>query len=68
MAQIMTEYVTKRYKVTKEMDSKLLEIERELNIPPSAMVRLALSIVLPKLKNENFTHEGVRNLWDKQKF
>lgn len=68
MAQIMTEYVTKRYKITKEMDNKLLEIERELNIPPSAMVRLALDVVLPKLKKENFTYEGMKTLWGKQKF
>lgn len=68
MSQIGTEIVTKRYKVTVAQDETLLEIERELNIPPSAMVRLALNIVLPKLRDQNFKYSGIKNLWESEKF
>ncbi len=61
-------HVTKRYKVTKAQDDKLLEIEEQLNIPPSAIVRLALDCFLPKVKNENYKYEGIKNLWNEQKF
>lgn len=60
--------VTKRYKITEAQDAKLLEIERELNIPPSAIVRLALNCFLPKVKDEGFKYAGIKDLWDSQKF
>ena len=60
--------VTKRYKITEDQDAKLLEIERQLNIPPSAIVRLALNCFLPKIKDENFKYSGIKNLWDNEKF
>lgn len=50
------------------MDNKLLEIEKELNIPPSSIVRLALNCFLPKLRGEGFTYGGIRELWDRSKF
>ena len=68
MAQTETITVTKRYKITKAQDNKLLEIERELNIPPSAMVRLALNIILPKLRDEGFKYAGIKEVWDRSKF
>ena len=68
VSQPMTEYVTNRYKVTKQQDEKLREIENELNIPPSAIVRLALNCFLPKIKDENFKYAGVKDLWDERKF
>ena len=61
-------HVTKRYKVTEAQDNKLMEIERELGISPSAMVRLALNIILPKLRDENFKYGGIKELWDRNKF
>ena len=68
MTQNETKIVTKRYKVTEAQDEKLLEIERELNIPPSAIVRLALNCFLPKLRDENFRYGGIKELWDGNKF
>lgn len=68
LTQKETIYVTKRYKVTESQDDKLLEIEKELGISPSAMVRLALNIILPKLRDENFKYGGIKELWDRNKF
>lgn len=67
-AQSETVIVTRRYKVTKSMDDTLNEIERELNIPPSAIVRLALNTFLPKVKDSHYKYEGIKNLWDQNKF
>jgi len=68
MTQKDTILVTKRYKITSTQNEKLLEIERELNIPPSAIVRLALNVFLPKIKDENFKYEGIKKLWNETKF
>lgn len=67
MAQKEVIHVTKRYKVTEQKDEKLMEIERELGISPSAMVRLALNIILPKLRDENFKYGGIKEMWDRNK-
>lgn len=63
-----TIYITKRYKVTDKQDEKLLEIEKELGISPSAIVRLALNTFLPKLRDENLKYGGIKELWDRNKF
>jgi len=55
-------------KVTQRQDSALLEIDKELFIPPSAMVRLALNVTLPKFRDENFKYGGIKELWDRNKF
>lgn len=68
MAQSETEIVTRRYKVTKQMSDTLDEIDRELNIPPSAIVRLALNCFLPKIKDSHYKYEGIKRLWDDGKF
>lgn len=68
VAHAETITVTKRYKVTKAQDDKLLEIERELNIPPSAIVRMALNTFLPKLKDGGFKYAGIKEVWDRSKF
>lgn len=60
--------VTKRYKVTEAQDQKLMEIERELGISPSAIVRLALNTFLPKIKDEGFKYAGIKDVWDRSKF
>lgn len=67
-SQSETKYVTNRYKVTQAMDSTLREIEDELNIPPSAIVRLALNCFLPKVRDSHYKYEGIRKLWDDNKF
>ena len=68
MAQKEIIHVTKRYKVTEEQDNKLQEIERELGISPSAIVRLALNTFLPKLKDNGFKYSGIKEAWDRNKF
>lgn len=68
MTQKETKIVTKRYKVTEAQDAKLLEIENELGIPPSSIVRLALNCFLPKVRDENFRYGGIKDLWDRNKF
>lgn len=68
VAQKEIKTVTKRYKVTEEQDATLLEIERELNIPPSAIVRLELNCFLPKLRDNGFKYSGVKELWNNNKF
>ena len=68
MTQKETITVTNRYKVTKEQDDKLREIERELNIPPSAIIRLALNTFLPKLRDAGFKYAGIKEVWNRSKF
>jgi phage terminase small subunit len=68
MAQKEIIHVTKRYKITEQQDEKLIEIEKELGISPSAIVRLALNIFLPKLRDENFKYGGIKELWGRNKF
>lgn len=67
MSQTETIHVTKRYKVTEAQDKTLLEIEKELNIPPSAIVRLALNCFLPKIKDCGFKYQGIKDVWDNHK-
>lgn len=68
MTQVETNKVTKRYKVTEEQDRILLEIEKELNIPPSAIVRIALNCFSPKIKDCGFKYDGIKKLWNENKF
>lgn len=68
MAKPATTYVNERFDVTTQQSAKLKEIKEELGIPPSAMVRLALNIILPKLRDENFRYGGIKELWDRNKF
>jgi hypothetical protein len=68
MAKKAVDIVNKRFDITRDQYEKLNEIEENLKIPPSAMVRLALNIILPKLRDENFRYGGIRELWDREKF
>ena len=68
MTQCGTEIITERYKVTKAQSNALKEIHSELNIPPSAIVRLALNCFLPKIKDNGFKYSGVKDAWDRSKF
>ena len=68
MAKTATTYVNERFDITEKQSAKLREIKEELGIPPSAMVRLALNIIIPKLRDEGFKYGGIKDLWDRNKF
>lgn len=68
MAKNATSYVNERFDITTQQSAKLKEIKEELGIPPSAIIRLALNVFLPKIKDENFKYGGIKELWDRSKF
>lgn len=68
LTQNVTKIVTKRVKITERQADKLAEIDEELGIPPSAIIRLALNCFLPKLRDEQYRYGGIKELWDKNKF
>ena len=49
-----------RYKTTKQQKEWLIKAERELGIPQSALIRMALSSFIPKMGNSGFTEKGIR--------
>lgn len=49
-----------RYKITKEQKERLKDIEARLNIPQSALIRMALDVFLPKIGNSGFSEKGIR--------
>ena len=61
-------YVNKRFDITNQQYNKLKEIEDELKIPASAIIRLALNTFLPKLRDDGFKYGGIKQLWDRNKF
>ena len=68
MAKPAINYVNERFDITDEQSVRLKDYKERLNIPPSAIVRLALSCFLPKIRSDNFTEEGIKNLWNSNKF
>lgn len=68
MAKTAINYVNERFDITEKQSEKLKEIKEQLNIPPSAIIRIALNCFLPKLRDENFRYAGIKDLWDKDKF
>lgn len=68
MADRVIKIVNKRFDITQDQFNQLVEIDKHLKIPPSAIVRVALNCFLPKIKNDNFTYEGISNLWNHSKF
>ena len=68
MAKSAVNYVNERFDITEQQSKKLKEIKAELNIPQSAIVRLALNCFLPKVRDENFKYAGIKDLWDNTKF
>ncbi len=68
MAKPAVNYVNKRFDITEKQAEKLAEIHENLNIPPSAIIRLALNCFFPKVRDENFCYGGIKDLWDSNKF
>ena len=68
MAKAAVNYVNERFDITVKQSEKLKEIKEQLNIPPSAIIRLALNCFLPKVRDENFKYGGIKELWDRNKF
>ena len=68
MAKNAVHYVNERFDITVSQSIKLKEIKEELNIPPSAIVRLALNCFLPKIKDYGFKYSAIKDLWDREKF
>lgn len=68
MANPAVNYVNERFDITEKQSEQLKEIKEQLNIPPSAIVRLALNCFLPKVRDENFKYSGIKDLWDDRKF
>lgn len=68
MANHAVNYVNERFDITMDQSHKLREIKEQLNIPPSAIIRLALNCFLPKLKDEGFKYSGISDLWNDTKF
>lgn len=68
MSNPVENYVEGRYKITAKQAEKLKEIDEYLNIPPSAIIRLALNCFLPKVRDENYRYGGIKDLWDNNKF
>lgn len=68
MAKPSVNYVNERFDITVKQSEKLKEIKEQLNIPPSAIIRLALNCFLPKIRDENFKYGGIKELWDRNKF
>lgn len=60
--------VNKRFDITEGQYLILQEIDEHLKIPPSAIVRLALNTFLPKVRDSHFKYEGIKNIWNQNKF
>lgn len=50
-----------RYKTTEKQKIWLREAEKELGIPQSALIRMALDSFIPKTENCGYTKRGIRN-------
>lgn len=57
-----------RGRIKKSQLLRLKDLENRLDIPASALVRIAIDCFLPKLTNCGFKEEGIKNLWNDQKF
>lgn len=49
-----------RYKTTKEQKEQLIQLEKDLGIPQSALIRMALTVFLPAIKNNGYTEKGIK--------
>jgi hypothetical protein len=55
--------VEKRLKITKVQADQLAEMEQTLNIPTSALVRMALNAFLPLTGNKGYTAAGIKSAY-----
>ena len=51
----------RRVKITEDQDKRLIELEEEINIPASALVRMSLDCFLPKLENNGYNKKGIKS-------
>lgn len=49
-----------RYKITKIQKDQIKDLEERLNIPASALVRMALDCFLPKVRNAGYNENGIK--------
>lgn len=68
MRKEAVKFVNKRFDITDAQFNALSEIDEHLKIPPSAIVRMALNCFLPKLRDEKYKYEGIKNVWNNRKF
>jgi len=68
VSNVSTTTVRNRYEVLESQHTRLQEISERLNIPQSALVRLAIDCFLPKIENMEVTDEGILTVWNRTKF
>lgn len=68
MSNHAVKYVNDRFDIREDQKKKLAYFKEHNNIPPSAIVRLALDCFFPRLTNMNFKEEGIKRLWNDHKF
>lgn len=49
-----------RFKITIQQKEQLKDLEERLNIPASALVRMALDCFLPKINNFGYSEKGIK--------
>ena len=57
-----------RGRIKEDQLNKLKYFDDAHGIPQAAIVRLALECFFPKLTNMNFKEEGIKRLWNENKF
>lgn len=57
-----------RGRISKKQKQQLEQLENELKIPQAALVRLALKTFLPSTENRGYKREGIKRLWNENKF
>lgn len=62
------ELIEWRGRISKKQKRQLAELEKELNIPQAALVRMALKTFLPLTENRGYKKEGIKRLWNDNKF
>lgn len=62
------ELVEWRGRIEKDQLKELKYWDDVHGIPQAAIVRLALKCFFPKLTNKGFTEEGIKRLWNENKF
>lgn len=53
-------HVEGRYKTTLTQKEWLVDFEKRLGVPQSALIRMALDSFIPKVSNSGFTEKGIK--------